>query len=155
MREIKFRIWGSGQMWYKDSKTVDGNDVLLEFFNGGIGWGLYDSKLKNRLVTGDPMAIFNSPGSLMQYSGLQDREKKDIYEGDIVSLRYWHNNSPSKRPKKEFITVQLPVIFLNGQFQPDDQELRSTQYGTSYGNWYEHCEVIGNIYENPELIKQQ
>lgn len=140
MREIKFRVW-----------VVPKKDDDLPFIEPH----------PYMAVQGEPdietlssfMFHYADAENLMRYTGLPDREKKDIYEGDIVQLRYWHNNPPSKRPKQKFITVQLPVIFEDGQFKPDDQETRSTDYGTTYGNWWEHCAVIGNIFENPDLIK--
>jgi len=79
--------------------------------------------------------------SPMQYAGLKDKNGKEIYEGDIV--RY-----PDTRDKD----VIDEVVWLFAGF-----DLRDYNHGESwdYGDtpWYQ-VEVIGNIYENPELLKR-
>ena len=74
---------------------------------------------------------------LLQYTGLKDKNGKEIYEGDIVRLDHW---SP-----KEYI-----VEFNRGAFcfkhNKDDASYNDCKY-------LEKCEVIGNIHENPELLK--
>jgi len=61
---------------------------------------------------------------LMQFTGLKDKNGEEIYEGDIV---------------KEDNGTLLEVWWASG-----------TWMGCAR---YEYCEVIGNIYENPELLK--
>lgn len=150
MREIKFRAWdeGRGVMWYPDSKSADGNGIYFQFFNWGIGWGVYESVIGNRLVTGDPKAIFNTPGKLMQYTGLKDKNGKEIYERDIVRII-----DPSGEKDKV-----CEVRFVNGGFVVEasgwfyNGECDITTVGWAIEEGIE-IEVIGNIYESPELIK--
>ena len=104
MREIKFRSWDKkNQKWFS-------NDVL------------------NCL----PSDVFFASEFLQQFTGLTDRNGKEIYEGDL--LKYSVNNRIIK------------VIYLNGGFK--------CQGGYDLFFYVENdVEIVGNIFQNPELIK--
>ena len=68
---------------------------------------------------------------LMQFTGLKDKQGKEIYEGDIVE------NGDVARPQSNIVKY---VTTLN-----------MARYIPSH---LERCEVIGNIYENPELLRK-
>lgn len=65
-----------------------------------------------------------------QFTGLTDKNGKEIFEGDIVKFKVVSN-------------YQLPIQFNNGSFQPK---------GWANIN-LKDCEVIGNIHQNPELLE--
>ena len=79
---------------------------------------------------------------LMQFTGLKDAKGQDIYEGDVLS--FLANREPHV------------VEFRNGAFMVDGFKGGLTNDGYYYlGNCrVDVCEVIGNIYENPELLKE-
>ena len=73
---------------------------------------------------------------LMQYTGIKDTNGVEIYEGDIVKCGYGRENTEV-------------IEYINGGFGYN---------GNTWDYWedewgHEKMEVIGNIYENPELIK--
>jgi len=74
------------------------------------------------------------PVELMQYTGLKDKNGKEIYEGDIVKS---HHFLPSE------------IVFTEGIFLAEDTPLLYDTLSVYPDNKWE---VIGNIYENPELI---
>jgi uncharacterized phage protein (TIGR01671 family) len=110
-REIKFRAWDKARNQMREVRDIawDGH--------GGI----------DVAYSCDPMGEYRGgPDTLMQYTGLKDKNGKEIYEGDmvregrIVMVVKWSGAGWSP-----FTEVTIP----------------------------EACEVIGNIYENPDLIK--
>lgn len=71
---------------------------------------------------------------LMQYTGLKDKNGVEIYEGDIVAIN---------EPKEVF-----KVVFKDGSFYPSSTLLQKCDDSHNL----EFYEIIGNIYENPELL---
>ncbi len=76
---------------------------------------------------------------LMQYTGLKDKNGKEIYEGDIVKYVYILDGNDNTKVEQ--------VIFTRGKFttRPDECECINSIAE-------ENVEIIGNIYENPSLL---
>ena len=72
---------------------------------------------------------------LMQYTGLKDMREKEIYEGDILF--------------ESFGEEYFKVVFEDGSFRVETEE-----YSLPLKEYAHICEVVGNICENPELIKE-
>jgi uncharacterized phage protein (TIGR01671 family) len=127
-REIKFRAWDkiTNKMCYLNDPHWS---LSLQF--GKDGLGVYN--LQNG-SGGDEY-------ELMQYTGLKDKNGKEIYEGDIVC------GYPSSHPHKEMAYLFDDVVEWDewrwSPFYSKDEE---------YGWYAPRCEVIGNIYENPDLL---
>lgn len=125
MEYIKFRAW-YGRLNNKGTMLDVGR---IEFFMDG---------------TTNVNDEFPSP-VLMQFTGLLDRNGKEIYQGDIVrflrKIGYgWGNNKGDICEIKWFDTGS----YVGFGFRPDVPLT---------ANKAKNIEVIGNMYENPELLK--
>lgn len=101
-----------------------------------IKFRIYNTKEK-KIV---PIDLDLSNNILMQYSGLKDKYKREIYEGDIVKI----NNSMG-------IFFIAEVRFTDGCFEVYIYSSKQRDYLKCYVVNYA-IKIIGNIYENDNLI---
>lgn len=130
MRPIKFRAWD------KSRNMMTYPFELRDIEKGNIGNQFLDGRYHNL----DSCLV-------MQFTGLHDKNKKDIYEGDIV--RVDTTDLQSKRLHFQFVAT---VEYKYGMF------CISERMDTPVYNIYDiknHIEVIGNVFENPELLKEK
>ena len=88
------------------------------------------------------------PKTVGQFTGLTDKNRKEIYDADLVSFLV-------ENPDTEELVVVKAQIFwsdkLGGWYA---QNLRNSLDIISFNqNFSNGCEAIGNIHENPELLK--
>lgn len=109
-REIKFRVWNGEEMVSPDYIDRDGSAHWHE------------------------NSIPQSSKELMQFTGLKDKNGREIYEGDIIKLiqyTYYFTHTA-------IFEVTIPKIYLIDDIKHKNSEVK----------------VIGNIYENPELLEE-
>lgn len=143
-REIKFRVWDNKyRSWMMaDFGTIHGVGNFISA--GGKGYWL-PAILKNETLTDRiheeiPFNGSNPRWVVQQYTGLKDKNGREIYEGDILKCKgydrlfdieeFYYNR------EVKHITASTGELEMSGYFSiPMDRE------------------VVGNIFENPELLK--
>lgn len=125
MRTIKFRgqdisdgAWVYGSLVYSDE-----NDVAIYFQRG------------NRLVK-----VYVNTETIGQFTNLYDKNKKEIYEGDILKVQ-----GTQERIEVRFVRGVFAFLW-NGDLDDEAPINTPTQ---------EWAEVIGNIHDNPEVLKRK
>jgi hypothetical protein len=138
MKSIKFRAWH-----YEDRKMY-----FLETID-----------MYSRLITVTKKNEYDQECSaycrfseveIMQYTGVTDKNGNSIYEGDILKLdrdELLKNLEPEDVSDDTLIQV---VAFEDGAFTARSRS--GIKWG-SVGGMFEYGEIIGNIYENPELLQ--
>jgi len=145
MRKIKFRAWDKKRK--KIIRFDKFNSLKIGVEKGKSWWWVRCDKRNTKILLED------INGELMQFIGLKDKNGKEIYEGDIVET------FNSKR--KKLIAGIWEVVFTKhlGCFDGKRVSNRKEDSGEDFeciGNLVsDKCEVIGNIYENPELLEEQ
>lgn len=124
MREIKFRAWDAAEgQMFEVSQLNFSHDI--------DGFIIDDLPRQKQL-------------RLMQYTGLKDRNGVEIYEGDVAKLHCSNNTETN---------ISAEVLYGNHSY--DMRLLQGWDVHKYCGmhDCFRYAEVIGNIYENPELLK--
>ena len=142
MREIKFRAWDK-----EDKKMIINPKIYY------CECGCKFTHLDGIFV--DDIWIY------MQYTGLKDKNGKEIYEGDIVECEFYKDQPVPGEVKWDKIYDEQENMFTGKSAKlvmhgftiwslPREQIATAINMFPESAN---NIEVIGNIYENPELIK--
>ena len=135
-RKIQFRIWDkNGKMFYYSGSVYLSAD----------GLGLLFLCLDGNEYIDEPFLSENYV--VQQFTGLKDKNGKEIYEGDIFR---WINANDYKSEKQETGVVKYCGNAFN-LFELGER-YNITHYLT---NASINGSIIGNIFENPELLKNE
>jgi uncharacterized phage protein (TIGR01671 family) len=132
-REIKFRIW----------------NATIKYFVQNIEGGVASFTLSNLTDYLQRNSIVNIDGFVFpQYTGLKDVNRKEIYEGDIVEVRSYEDWND-----EDGFNVTYIVGWCKRHVGFRGFKRKMIDLGYSGHGLPEPIKVIGNIFENPELLK--
>ena len=133
-REIKYRLWDGKELHYELTHMVAPN---------GMAYPLVRLE-QNEVVVRNGA---DTDVTLIQFTGLKDRNGKDIYGGDVLRL------TPLDLQGENLPSIIGHVIWddENARFiMRDTKSAHIHSVSSAYAN---RLEVLGNAYENPELLK--
>jgi uncharacterized phage protein (TIGR01671 family) len=140
MREFKFRAWD------EQNKIMHYDFQFIKSGNEGNDWIIFTSDKQFLSDSHHPFQnpYFQQQFKIMEWTGTKDKNDKYIYEGDVISIdEHWSGDY--RIPKRNYIV-----------------ELHSPEYSCKaigVNEWEEldwnnkYIEVVGNIFENPELLE--
>lgn len=132
MRQIKFRAWHKNL-----KKMVDVYQMVFDFATNRSRKELEEPDL---ITSVGKLHGIGGSYELMQYTGLKDKNGKEIYEGDILE---WKSEEEGSSDKYE-VTWNEEKCGFRAEWLRDRKQMHSPE---------NDFEIIGNIYENPELLK--
>ena len=136
-REVKYRPWDKIDKKMRQVVMLDTySKFQTVFFN-------------ERTSNNNGYRFSSDKCELMEYTGLKDINDREIYEGDIV--KWGHLPGSKENP------VRIAMVKINPDIQFECLNLETTfEYGCfAYKDTQNALEVIGNIYENPELLQKE
>ena len=135
MREIKFRVLIDHRIYYQDKYNAYSDNLasidickktitINSFYNYEDVYRFEDEEVK-----------------LMQYTGLNDKNGKEIYENDLISCNKYKN---------------IVVFFENGCFKVKYSKNDTTNVTCTLDTFLEKykCKISGNVYENKNLLEE-
>lgn len=133
-REIKFRAWDTrGKSWlypYPEGFHLFGETTCFDLIRDQM----------HERYPGESSLLLMNEVEVVQYTGLKDKNGKPIYEGDMLSAICINNS-----------ITNAVVEFSDGSFIVS--QIGGERLGDFLRDYNERHEVVGNVFENPELLE--
>lgn len=127
MRKLKFRAWLKGEKKMVEVEAINFNGCIM-----AENWHKFDFETIE----------------LMQFTGLKDRDGKEIYEGDIITAGIVGEMYSAKQRKHIVEYIDRQGCFCG------KTHIVKREYFVPLREMYD-VEIIGNIYENADLLEEE
>ena len=134
MRQIKFRVWDKEHKKMRDVYSINGTtegSTFIEYYNE-------EEEVKSSI---------HENYELMQFTGLTDKNGKEIYEDDIIKIGWQETENV---PNRLYKVIYLGECFA--RFNLADLETGGADSMIDFDGEEGEFEIIGNIYEHSELL---
>ena len=127
----KFRVWNE-----KTESFIDYGDLMLDLkngkvYSGDVGIPEYTIDVTNQVI-------------LMQYTGCRDKNGIEIYEGDVIKDKY---------DKIWLVQWYVGAFVITNKIPDSDGQTSTYSHFSNVSNHHFYYEVIGNMWDNPELLE--
>ena len=127
----KFRVWNE-----KTESFIDYGDLMLDLkngkvYSGDVGIPEYTIDVTNQVI-------------LMQYTGCRDKNGIEIYEGDVIKDKY---------DKIWLVQWYVGAFVITNKIPDSDGQTSTYSHFSNLSNHHFYFEVIGNMWDNPELLE--
>ena len=164
--DIKFRVWDGEKFCFTT------NDIHIYPRGFSDNFGLSFAIKPNKRVKDHPTdASEKIKLCVQQFTGLKDKNGKEIYEGDIVEFPYLNRETSNLWINLPFLLFSENGLNAEPNLCEENIQHQMWKYKREIVVWNEygyypflisrcgyllysyHCKIIGNIFENPELLK--
>lgn len=153
MREIKFRLIKDGKIVGYEDHTLMGSGICIRI-RGPIDQGMW--------TVFHPHTAFLTHDSKDQYIGLKDKNRAEIFEGDIVNHGAFALNDVGKYGENPYENIpdgvdenDITTIFETFAIDFNFEHLAKVQRMIKRNPDVSGLEIIGNVHENLGLIKEK
>ena len=145
MREHKFRAWNKRKKeWVKNIFYISDEGYVMQDY----GFNKFQDEGNSKIC---PLGSVE----IVRYTGLKDKKGKEIFEGDIIRI------DGGGKPVNVSVGFQNGCFVINAPWIKGDVSMPELKYYTFFAELdedksFKDCiltEIIGNIYESPELLK--
>ncbi|WP_338217109.1 YopX family protein [Lacticaseibacillus salsurivasis] len=149
MRQIKFRAWDKQRRHMFDVEQLAYNlrGELVSIY----GFGRDFSNDQEALMGEEPDL---DKAVLMQFTGLHDKNGRDIYEGDLLRVELDDDPDSYYIAPVTWCGADYPAFDIMSKYWPKNVSYDTNVLSAIVAGWSEEVmSVVGNIYENPELME--